>query len=375
MPRFAAIFAFFVALLIGSFSAQAASSVIELNAVKVHVDRENRIHVSYQRECGATFAGFILRTSPSKELFIGIASHRPNARCLELTGLEELVVPRLLASDFAGVTSLNSINEPRYLKLSPIQNFNQVHDTEQFRFEAAYTSQCGTALGMNLFPTAKGYELSILEGRTSKFDGCNRTTKVVKYPHINLSGAPLLALTNFTEDSEPSRYTLHRGRTRIFAEGDHFKAMYLRRCDEAPVGLVRAETPNGLQISILLARYTQMLCPAGAPTRIWTPWPEDLHDRDPIAFEGESQTEQLLIKRPISYDIVRDTLSIVTYGSCQIDVGIVSHTTREGSAVGILQIQTSQPCNLPLKEVTYSYNWSFDGSKKRDIKPLQLVGI
>lgn len=375
MQRLAVIIAFFVQLFAASNQGLAAASSTQLNPVRVFADREDRIHVTYQKDCGTSFAGFILRTSESKELYIGVATERPNARCMELSGMEEMIVPKLKASDFAGIVSLNPTTEPSFLKLSPMQNFNQIKDGSENRFEAVYTSQCGTALGLNLFPKSNGYELSVVEGRYSKFENCNRSTKIVRYPHIDLSNAPLRALTNFAEDSSPGRYTLHRGATRLFATGDSHKAYFLRRCNEAPVGLVRSETSKGLEISMLLARYSEMKCPEGAPRMIWTPWPEELREKNPIAFAGERKAQQLLIKRPNSYELTRDTLSIVTNKSCQNDIGIVSRTTSQGYAVGILHIQTSTPCNSGLKEVTYTYNWSFDESVKRDIKPLQLVGI
>lgn len=375
MQRLAVIFAVSVQFILASTQGFSASSSLALNPVRVFADRESRIHVTYQKECGASFAGFMLRTNEKKVLYVGVTTERANTRCMDLPGLEELVIPRLVASDFAAVFSLTPSNEPNFLKLSPIQNFNQVQDEDGYRFEASYTSQCGTALGMNIFPKANGYEVAIVEGRYGKFENCNRSTKIVKYSHINFSHAPLRALTNFAEDTAPPRYTLHRGQTRLFAMGESHKAYYLRRCDEAPIGLVRAQTSKGLQISMLLARYNDIQCPEGAPKLIWTPWAEKLQDKDPIAFEGEKRSQQLLIKRPSSYDLTHDTLSIVTTASCQNDIGIVSRSTRDGYAVGILHIQSSSPCNSSLKEVTYSYNWSFDESVKRDVKPLQLVGI
>ncbi len=375
MPRLAVIFAFFLQLLSAPLQALAAGSAIEINPVRILVDREDRIHVSYQRGCQSLFAGFILRTNEKQELFLGVASERPNARCSTLNGLEELIIPKLRGSDFAGISSLNPTTEPVFLKLSPLQNFNQVQDAEGFRFEAVYTSQCGTALGLNLFPKANGLELSIVEGKAHKFETCNRSTKIVRYPHINLSQASLLALTNFSEDRSAPLYTLHRNQTRLSATGDGHRVYFLRRCNEAPIGLVREASEQGLLISMLVARYPGLKCPDGAPKKIWTPWNEVLHDEDAIAFSGETHAEQLLIKRPSSYDLRGDTLSIVTPSSCQKDIGLVSRTTKSGYAVGILHIQTSTPCNSGLKEVTYNFKWTYDATVKRDVKPLQLVGI
>lgn len=375
MQRLLALLITLSALFAPYLQAETSSSALEINAVKIHVDKNDRIFVSYQKQCGAQFAGFILRSSAEKELFVAALTHRPNGRCMDLSPLEELLVPHLRASSFAGVTSLNPSTEPQFLKLSPIQNFNQVRDDEEFRLEAAYTSQCGTLLGLNLYPTANGFEISTLEGRSGKFDGCNRSTKLARYAHLDFSGAPLRAHTQF-QDSEfqSPRYTLRRAQTRILEDGAARKLFFFRRCSEAPVGLIRQPTEKGLTISVLLAHYPDMKCPEGAAERIWTPWPEPIYDEAAIAFPGTRAAEQLVIKRPVSYNFTQDTLTVASHGSCQKDVGIVSRSHAKGYAVGILQIQTSAPCNSSMKEVNFTLEWNFAHGVKRDIKPLQLVG-
>lgn len=375
MQRLHALFLTLLALFASNLQAKAPASLLEINPVKIYVDKADRIHVSFQKDCGATFAGFVLRSSAEKELFVGALTNRPNGRCLELTPMEEIIIPRLRGSDFAAVTSLNPSTEPVYLKLSPIQNFSQIIDDEEIRFEAAYTSQCGTQLGLTLYPTAKGYELSVLEGRTGRFDGCNRSTKLLAIPNINLAGAPLRANTQFLEEEfEAPRYSIRRAQTRIFPKDNSHKLYFFRRCTEAPIGLIREQTDKGTVISVLLARYTDIQCPEGSAERIWTPWPETIDDENPIAFPGVTKAEQLVIKRPTAYNFTKNSLTITTYASCQKDVGILSRTNAKGYAVGILQIQTSAPCNSSMKEVNLTFDWNFAHGVKRDIKPLQLVG-
>ncbi len=377
MQRLAVIFALFAQFLIApTLWGALPTQNIELNPVRVLIDREDRIHVSYQRQCGAIFAGFTLRTSSQKELFVAVATERPNFRCMGLTGIEELIIPKLKGSDFAAVLSLNTTTEPVHLKLSPVQNFNQVHEADgEYRFELLYTSQCGTALGVNLFPKANGYELSVLEGRSSRFDNCNRATKLVQYPHLNLSHAPLTALANFDEDTRDPRFTLRRVKTQLMQKQGYTQVQYLRRCDEAPVGLVRTETDDGLVLSVLVARYPEVKCLADSPEKIWTAYPEKIRDKNILPYAGDKKTRQLLIKRPSSYGVDNDNLSISTYASCQNDIGIISRTTAKGYAVGILEAPSSTPCNSGLKEVTYTYNWNYERGVPRDVKPLQLVGL
>ncbi|MES2746222.1 MAG: hypothetical protein V4655_12395 [Bdellovibrionota bacterium] len=377
MQRLWAVFVIFAALFAPKLLGSTTTHLLEMNPVKIHVDRQDRIHVTYQKECGASFAGFLLRTSAEKELFVAVLSLRPNMRCLELTPMEELIIPKLTAKDFAGVTSLNPSTEPVFLKQSPIQNFNQFQDGEEIRFEAAYTSQCGTALGLSLYPGANGLELSILEGRASRFEACNRSTKVSRSEHINLSNESLVAIKDFaTETEEPERYTLRRANTRLIQEPDSegAKLYYFRRCTEAPVGLIRRETDSGIEISVLLASYSDISCPEGSTEHMWTPWPQKLYGETLKPFKGTGEAEPLTIKRPISYNTNDSTLSIAAHSSCQKDVGIISRESRNGYAVGILQIQNSAPCNSPLKEVNFTFDWNFADGVKRDVKPLQLVG-
>lgn len=375
MTRLKALLLALLCVFASKVQAKAQATLFEISPVRIHVDKADRIHISYQKECGATFAGFVLRSSNEKELYIGALINRPNGRCLELTPLEEVIVPSLRGSDFAAVTSLNPSTEPVYLKVSPIQNFNQFIDDEEIRFEASYTSQCGTQLGLVLYPTANGHELSVLEGRTSRYENCNRTTKLMSVPHINLAGAALRANTQFLEEQyKAPRYSIRRAQTRLFETDGGYKLYYFRRCTEAPIGLIRQKTDKGLTISVLLARYEDIKCPEGTADRLWTPWPEKILDENALAFAGTKRSEQLVIKRPTGYNYTSDSLTITSYASCQKDVGIVSRNNEKGYAVGILQIQNSVPCNSPLKEVDFTFDWNFTRGVKRDIKPLQLVG-
>ncbi len=375
MDRLKALITVLLSLLAPLAWASAPSTVLEINPVKIYVDKTDRIHASFQKECGAQFAGFVLRTNGEKELFIGALSHRPAKRCLELTPMEELILPELKGSQFALISSLNPSVEPTVLKISPVQNFNQVLDGDDTRFELSFTSQCGNLVGLHIFPGAEGLELGILEGRPGKFENCNRSTKLTSFQNLNWNRAPLKIVPQFREeDVPPLPYTLRRAQTRLFDLGGSHKLYFFRRCNEAPVGLIRQNTKDGLEISVLLANYQSMRCPSGSPEKLWTPWPEKILDKNPRAFAGTKVRESLVLKRPISYNFTSDTLVIGTYSSCQKDLGIVSREAKDGYAVGILQAQTSQPCNSSMKDVNLSFDWNFAYGVKRDIKPLQLVG-
>ncbi len=375
MDRLSAIITVLLSLVAPLAWANTPTTLLELNPVKIYIDKTDRIHVSFQKECGASFAGFVLRSHGENELLIGAMSHRPAKRCLELTAMEELVIPHLKGSRFSNISSLNPSVEPQVLKISPVQNFNQVDDEGTYRFEASFTSQCGNLVGLHLYPGAEGLELGIVEGRPGKFENCNRSTKLASFQALDFGRANLKVNPKFREEDEPPLpFTLRRAQTRLFSVGSSHKLYFFRRCNEAPVGLVRQTSKDGTEISVLLAYYAATKCPEKSADRLWTPWPEAILDKNPREFSGAKTRESLVIKRPISYNFSENSLSIGTYSSCQKDLGIVSRTTKNGYAVGILQLQTSQPCNSSMKELNLSFDWNFAYGVKRDIKPLQLVG-
>lgn len=376
-----AFFAFIFSLLPFS-SAQAASSfALELTPVKIFADKQDRIHLSYQENCGAEFAGFILRTSDQKELQIGVVLRRNHGRCADLMGMQEVIVPHLQASQFAGVTSINPQFEPIFIKSSPVQSINHVRNDKQMTLQALYTSQCGTALGLYFQPQASGYRFGIIEGRHSKFSMCNRSSKVVGYPHLNFSNAPYKLLSNFEDDDAPANYYLRRTSTRLMLDpaSGTYRIQYARACNEAPVGLVRQPFGKQQSVSILVAHYPDVRCVEGQLKKFWSHWdenlPKEIGETMAKSFQAP-RTERLSLLRPLSYNLdTKNSLEVDAYASCQKDVGIVSRSQKAGYAISLLQIQDSRPCNSPLKQVTYTYSWSFDRSIKREVKPLQLVGL
>lgn len=376
-----AFFAFIIGLL--SFSNANASSphALELSPVKIYVDRQDRIHVSYQESCGAEFGGFMLRSSDQKELQIGVILRRNHGRCADLMGMTDLIVPQLKGSQFAAVTTLNTHIEPMFIKASPIQTINHVRNNKQITIQAVYTSQCGTALGLYFQPQASGYRFGIIEGRHSKFTACNRSSKLVSYPHLNFSNMPYQMLSSFDDDDVTPSYELRRATTRLMldAETDSYRIQYVRACNEAPIGLIRQPFGKLQSVAILVARYPDVRCAEGQLKKFWSQWPETLPKSIAENFAKTfkaPQGERLSLLRPISYNVEsKSALEVSSYVSCQKDIGMVSRSDRAGYAVGLLQIQDSRPCNSSMKQVTYSYSWNFDQSVKREVKPLQLVGL
>jgi hypothetical protein len=95
----------------------------------------------------------------------------------------------------------------------------------------------------------------------------------------------------------------------------------------------------------------------------------------------QSEYEDLTLVRPTSFRWIdiktvsgRGHLEIFTMSTCNRDLGLVSHSNIAGLAVGILQLQSAEPCNSPLKKVSYAYDLELRPEASRDVKPLQLVG-
>jgi hypothetical protein len=95
----------------------------------------------------------------------------------------------------------------------------------------------------------------------------------------------------------------------------------------------------------------------------------------------QSPREDLTLVRPTSFRWNesktvngRANLEIFTLSTCNRDLGLVSRSNDAGLAVGILQLQSAEPCNSPLKKVSYAYDLELRPRASRDVKPLQLLG-
>jgi hypothetical protein len=394
MVRALAYFVIFFSMLQTRFaSLDAAPFALELQPVRIQADWEGLVKVAYLEPCGAEFAGFAYRLEEDNELKVAVVLRRYHARCMGLLGMQEVTLPLINANNYAAITSMDPNLEPLILKAAPIQNLHFTRKTEQdpsvATAQAVYTSQCGEARGLLVLPEATGLRFGILEGGKTRPATCNRNTKV-----LELAGLDTSALENFQLLQDPAAekspdYILRRVPVQLMTMDPvepltkRFQVYYLRRCNEAPIGLVQQNTKKSLQVSMLVAHYPDMPCPEAGPKKIWTAFKPGLTVPAQKVAQGlkHSPQEDLALVRPTSFRwnetgslAGRSQLEIFTLSTCNRDLGLVSHSNDAGLAVGILQLQSSEPCNSPLKKVSYAYDLELRPQASRNVKPLQLVG-
>lgn len=393
MVKALAYFVIFFSMLQTRFaSLDAAPYALELQPVRIKADLDGTVKVAYLEPCGADFAGFAYRVDEGHELKVAVVLRRYHARCMGLLGMQETTLPLINAANYAAVTSMNPNQEPLIVKAAPIQNLHFTRNAKQdlkATGHAVYTSQCGDARALLVLPEATGMRFAVLEGSVTRPSACNRTTEV-----YSLSGLDPAQLDSFQLMQAPAQekspdYSLRRvpvqllGADAVEPMTKRYQVYYLRRCNEAPIGLVQNNENNTLQVSMLVAHYPNMACSENVPKKMWTAFEPGLTIPGKKVAQGlrQSVQEELTLVRPTSFRwnetktvSGRANLEIFTLSTCNRDLGLVSRPNDAGLAVGILQLQSAEPCNSPLKKVSYAYDLELRPRASRDVKPLQLVG-
>ncbi|MFY7927543.1 MAG: hypothetical protein ACOVS5_01620 [Oligoflexus sp.] len=358
---------------------------LELQPVRIQFSSDDAVQISYLEPCGTEFAGLLYRGQKDGVLEVAVVTRRFHARCLSITGMQEMTIPFVRASRYSAVVSMQPSVEPLLLKHAATQSLHLVRRLERDTLHAVYTSQCGSPVGLFVQAQASGYRFGVLESSTLRPSTCNRTTQVFSISRLDATGLEQLTpLASQNEASEPL-YELRRVPVHTFTvatRGDRrqLQAYYLRRCNEAPIGLVRQEQDVRLRLSMLVAVYPEMSCPQGSPKKIWTAWNEGLElDAHRVVERVQpAADEKVSLVRPTAYNLGQSLnqtrVEVKALSSCQRDLGLVTRTSSSGLAIGILQLQDAQPCNSPLNKVTYAYEWNTPPNARRDVKPLELVG-
>lgn len=367
----------------------AATFAVELEPVKLQANALGVVTASYLEPCGTEFAGLLYQEHIGGELQVAVVLRRYHARCMGLKGMQEIRLPMVNAAHFAGISSIDTNSEPLLSKALGIQNLHFTQNLNQVQTHAVYTSQCGQALGLFIQPEATGLRFNILESTQTKPEDCNRTTQT-----LTITGLDPAELDTYTLRQAPSNtdqnldYALRRVPLQLL-ELDaiepgtkRFQVYYLRRCNEAPIGLIQKNQGKKLQLAMLVAHYESRPCQEGIPKKIWTAYEQalTLDASQRIQLTPAALHEELALVRPTSFrwsqvEDQKQHLEVFTFSSCNRDLGIVARPSSSGLALGILQLRSPEPCNSPLKKVSYAYDLELKEADSQDVKPLQLLGL
>lgn len=390
LPHFSRLSALLLALL--PLTVEAKSTFhYELEPVRLHFTTNHQVYASYAEPCGSRFAGFLYRPGVKGELQVAAVVERFHARCLGLSGMKEVKLPLVSALRFGALSSINPTLEPQTVSSVSIQNVHTEQSKKWTGIHAIYTSQCGKPLGLIVREEANGLHFGMLESSPSREvkASCNRSTEVYSLPNLDIAlvQSPQF-IKEISEKTSTSPYSLRRVPVRLQrlressskpsqSHERYFHLSYLRACDEAPVGLVRQQRGRTMEISMLVARFPSMSCEAQSPQKTWTSWSEKvlLGAGQEFKTVQKASSEDLRIIRPSSYTFGKGhKISVKAFSSCNQNLGVISRSSSEGVAIGILQSTRAQPCNSPLKQVKYLLPLDPGKEVRPDIKPLLLVG-
>jgi hypothetical protein len=377
----------FIMLALQSNNLNAVTFALELEPVKLQASSDGAVTAAYLEPCGTEFAGFLYQSQEGGELQVAVVLRRYHARCMGLMGMQQIPLPMVQASSYAAVTSMNVGSAPLMIKPVPVQNLHFTQNLSQTQVHAVYTSQCGQALGLFVQPEATGMRFNVLESTATKPDACNRSTQILSIAGLEPSKLGSFNLIQNPVNDQTPAYTLRRVPVQLMTMDaaelgtKRLQVFYLRRCNEAPVGLIQQNQGKSLHVAMLVAHYETMPCQEEGPKKIWTAYEEPLTlqaQQKTVALR-QSPIEDIALARPTSFrwnqlETHSSQLEVFTLSTCNRDLGLVSHPSASGLAIGILQVQSSEPCNSTLKKVSYAYDMELSPGGSRDVKPLQLLG-
>lgn len=362
----------------------------ELEPVRLHFKSDSQVYASFSMPCGGRFAGFLYRSPLAGELQVAAVVERSHARCAGLNGTQERKLPLVFAERFAAISSINPSSEPQAISGVTIQNVHTTRSKQQSGVHAIYTSYCGQPMGLLVKDSKEGLAFGMLESSPSRESkaSCNRSTKLYSLANLDVSRVQNPSFIKEPSDkvSTPP-YSLRRVPVRLHQKATpskpsqmherYFHLSYLRACDEAPIGIVRKQQGTAVEVSMLVAHFPSMDCGAGRAKKVWTSWGEGLALRDSQQYRSihNELEEPMSIVRPSSYRFGKgQKLSVKGFSACQQDIGLISRSSSQGFAVGILQSAAAKPCNSQPKQVSYELLLDPGLEVRPDIKPLQLVG-
>jgi hypothetical protein len=161
------------------------------------------------------------------------------------------------------------------------------------------------------------------------------------------------------------------------------KVSYLRKCNEAPVGIVvGASHSSELKLGMLVAHYFNIQCDKSVAASSWTTYRMQglpVPSTSAISWLEESRGfGKFKVVPPSQYAIAKENQSqklvLDFWTACSEDIGAVyTRDETQRLVVGILQNPTNSPCKNRYKEVSLKQPLISSKAKSERIFPMKLA--
>lgn len=370
--KLAILFPVLVAWGLGSPTAFAASFLLTpIESVQLQSEAPT---VSYDLPCGGEAVGALVRTNASRDtLYIGMVVRVNKISCTALPARVSAELDYVSTKGFAKVEPM-AIGDP--VRISPLAVSGLRVSASGAQVEAVFENSCGKLAGTILRRgNADTVEIGIAEmagaGASASTAGRKCTAGAItstvpgatigegrKFRPYEITPSDI-ERAFFVRLAEVKAGSLDRHTGGRNGPGQGISLSFLRKCNEAPVGVViDGQTTKGslprsidltrVRVGVLVARYYNLVCPEGAPVMV-----EDRITNKDINIPASTEVtymaptrnaNSLTLREPSQYALIKKQTGrglVIDYKTtCNRQLGAVYARDGKGHlAVGILERQ------------------------------------
>ena len=350
----------------------------------------NKLHVTVEPNCGTSFYGFVINPSVKGELKIAGVGRTNSIACVALPKTELHVIDWIDPGKYKSIRPMNVSRTSGHLRVSSFTDFRLVRKNSSYQFEGLYQPTCGTKLG-SLIRTKdeRSFEIANLEllARGQRAADCPKILEKTEIDGLAFRNNTQVYTFAPNQKQHQKAFSLHIAPIAKNSINQGHKSLsltYIRRCEEAPVGVVIANKKNGTAIGMLVARYYNLKCQSPKKATVYKISGVNLNNKKRLKrIKPTNAPNVLAIHSPTSFsrsDESPKKLEVEHLNSCHHLIGAV-YTNPSGESsddkvsVGILQYaKNHQTCKKPMRERTLTQNFVAPGVKLRNIYPLHIRG-
>lgn len=346
------------------------------------------LKIAYDLPCGATFYGVVAKEESSKRLRLGVAYLMGDVRCISLPAREETVLNFINTTGYDSISPLKTSSVRSRFVQNKMIDVRVVRSKKNPKLQLISEPSCGVDLGTLIRQTGSHkLELARLEKLTARQyrAGCPKTQQIKDVKAIRITKNLSVGIIPKKVRDLDRSFSLHLSQIRDGSVKRLKKRgvalSYLRKCNEAPVGVVMdRKIQNGkpsLKVGMLVARYFNMKC---KEPDAWTPY------TNTTVVMGKKIQPTLMKKGSNSFSLVSPTafsrqgkrrrsgVSIDYIDSCSSLKGVVYTGSKSRSHLGVLTAAHKGSCSKKVAEVSLFQPFLSKRVLLKNLRPLHLMG-
>ncbi|NRA65185.1 MAG: hypothetical protein HRU19_11925 [Pseudobacteriovorax sp.] len=325
----------------------------------------------FWQPCSSDLVGLFVRPEKNKRI-VGVVFKHNFQRCASLPVKKSINVSHFLAKHQKPIVSVLPNQYSHRLTVLKGQSYSlQTSPNKVHSLEATYYHSCSDPIGFVLDAKLQELKTDLLAVKRKKNKTCSQDIRTAR---LNGVSSNFKDVSSGWTSKKQRDFTIHLNPLRIKPEkgiNEPTKYQYLRRCNEAPIGLHRNLVNDRWYMAV--ARYSQAICPVGAIRKIWSPIDSSiLNSKKDLKLGARALKMSLQLTPPVSIQKTKKTINkteILFPKQCGKLMGPVYREHNQLVAVALASSLANTMCNSERKKLVLRSN----SSAEKSLVPLVLI--